>query len=165
MLGLDEGLITHQLHVSPHFPSIQQRPRHFGENKEPAMKEEVSKLLHADFIREVQYPTWLANVVMVKKARGKWRMCADFTDLNKACPKDCYPLPMIDALVDSTAGCEMLSFLDAFFGYHQIRMSLDDQVHTYFRAAGATYCYNVMSFGLKNAGATYQRMVNLIFHE
>ena len=82
------------------------------------MTEEVEKLLEVDFIREVFYPDWLANVVMVKKSNGKWRMCVDFTDLNKACPKDSFPLPRIDQLVDSTAGHKLLSFMDTFFGYN-----------------------------------------------
>lgn len=119
-------------------------------------------MLKAGFIREIKYPTLLANVVMVRKENGKWRMCVDYTDLNKACPKDCYLLPKIDALVDSTAGYEFLSFIDAFFGYHQIKMRLSDQVHTSFRVAGAIYCYNFMPLGLNNASATYQRMMNHI---
>ncbi|KAL0319648.1 UNVERIFIED_CONTAM: Transposon Ty3-G Gag-Pol polyprotein [Sesamum radiatum] len=80
------------------------------------IRKEVEKLLVAGHIRPVQYPEWLANVVLVPKPNKKWRMCIDFTDLNRACPKDSYPLPRIDALVDSTAGCEMMSFLDAFQG-------------------------------------------------
>ena len=87
-----------------------------------AIKEEVHKLVTAEFIREVYYPDWLANIVMVKKANGKWRMCVDFTDLNKACPKDSYPLLRIDQLVDLTAGHQLLSFMDAFLGYNQIKM-------------------------------------------
>jgi len=79
-------------------------------------------LLTAGHIREIPYPEWLANVVLVKMASGKWRMCVDFTDLNKVCPKDSYPLPNIDALVDSVFGCRLLNFLDAFSGYNQIRM-------------------------------------------
>lgn len=82
------------------------------------MAEETKKLVKAKFIREVQYPSWLSNVVMVKKSNGKWRMCVDFTDLNKACPKDIFPLPTIDLLVDSTAGYQMLTFMDAFSGYN-----------------------------------------------
>ena len=82
------------------------------------MTEEVDRLLEADFIREVFYPDWLANVVMVKKSNSKWRMCIDFTDLNKACPKDNFPLSRIEQLVYSTAGHKLLSFMDAFFGYN-----------------------------------------------
>ena len=88
--------------------------------------EEVEKLLVAGFIREVYYPEWLANVVMVKKSNGKWRMCVDFTDLNRTCPKDSFPLPRIYQLVDSTADHELLTFMDDFLGYNQIRMNKED---------------------------------------
>ena len=94
--------------------------------------DKVTKLLVAGFIREVHYPKWLANVVLVKKANGKWRMCVDFTDLNRACPKDNFPLPRIDQLVDSTAGHKLLTFIDAFSGYNQIRMAEEDQEKTSF---------------------------------
>uniref|UniRef100_A0A2N9GJ57 RNA-directed DNA polymerase n=1 Tax=Fagus sylvatica TaxID=28930 RepID=A0A2N9GJ57_FAGSY len=117
------------------------------------------------FIREVYYLEWLANVVMVKKSTGKWRMCVDFTDLNKACPKDSYPLPRIDQLVDSTAGHKLLSFMDAFSGYNQIQMTEGDQEKTAFITSRGLFCYKVMPFGLKNAGATYQRLVNKMFHD
>lgn len=96
------------------------------------MTEEVEKLLEADFIRELFYPDWLANVVMVKKSNSKWRMCVNFTDLNKVCLKDSFPLPRIDQLVDSTAGHKLLSFMDAFSGYNQILMNEDDQEKTSF---------------------------------
>ena len=106
----------------------------------------------AKFIWEVYYPNWLANVVMVKKANGKWRMCVDFTDLNKACPKDSYPLPRIDQLVDSTVGHRLLSFMDAFSRYNQIRMDKVDQEKTSFVTSQGLFCYKMMPFGLKNAG-------------
>lgn len=105
----------------------------------------------------------MANVVLVKKANGKWRMCVDFTDLNKACPKDCFPPPRIDQLVDSTAGHEVLSFMDAFSGYNQIRMAESDQEKMSFTTDRGLYCYTVMPFELKNAGATFQRLVNKMF--
>ena len=111
----------------------------------------------------MQYPKWLANVVLVKKSNGKWRMCVDFSDLNKACPNDSFPLPRIDLLVDSTSGHELLSFMDAFSGYNQICMYGPDQEKTSFVMDRGTYCYEVMPFGLKNAGATYQRLVNRMF--
>jgi len=119
--------------------------------------------LVAGFIREVHYPEWLANIILVKKANGKWRMCVDFTDLNKACLKDSFPLPRIDQLVDSTARHKLLSFMDTFSGYNQIRMAEKDQEKTTFIISQRLYCYKVMPFGLKNAGATYQRLVNKIF--
>ena len=109
----------------------------------------------AKFIREVFYSDWLANVVMVKKANGKWRLCVDFTDLNKTCPKDSYPLPRIDQLVDSTVGHKLLSFMDAFSEYNQIRMDKVDQEKTSFVTSQGLFCYKVMPFSLKNAGATY----------
>ena len=105
----------------------------------------------------------LANVVMVNKSNGKWRMCFDFKDLNKACPKDSFPLPIIDQLVDSTAGHKLLSFMDAFSGYNQILMDEDDQEKTSFVTSQGLYCYKVIPFGLKNARATYQRLVNHMF--
>ena len=109
----------------------------------------------AKFIQEVYYLDWLANVMMVRKANGKWRMCVDFIDLNKACPKDSYSLPCIDQLVDSTMGHKLLSFMDAFSGYNQIRMDEVDQEKTSFITNQGLFCYKVMSFVLKNAGATY----------
>ena len=117
----------------------------------------------AGFIREVYYPEWIANVVLVKKASGKWRMCVDFTDLNKASPKDSFPLPRIDQLVDFTVGHKLLMFMDAFSGYNQIRMAKEDQEKTAFITSQGLYCYKVMPFGLKNARATYQRLVNKMF--
>ena len=117
-------------------------------------------MLSADHIREIQYPKWLANVVLVKKANGKWRMCVDFTDLNKSCLKDSYPIPSIDALVDSASGCKMLSFLDAFSGYNQIKMHPRDECKMVFMTEKSCYCYTVMPFRLKNAGPTYQRLMD-----
>uniref|UniRef100_A0A2N9EFL0 Integrase catalytic domain-containing protein n=1 Tax=Fagus sylvatica TaxID=28930 RepID=A0A2N9EFL0_FAGSY len=125
--------------------------------------EEVEHLLASGAIREVQYPVWLSNTVVVKKKNGKWRVGIDFTDLNKACPKDPFPLPRIDQLVDSASGHARLSFLDAFQGYHQIPMNVADQEKTAFITPRGTYYYKVMLFGLKNAGATYQGMVTKMF--
>jgi len=124
---------------------------------------EVAQLARAEFIRELVYTTWLANVVMVKKSNGKRRMCVDYTDLNKACPKDTYPLSSIDRLVDNTSGYELLTFLDAYSRYNQIRMYPPDEVKTTFMIDRSNYCYRVMPFGLKNAGATYQRFMDKIF--
>ena len=125
--------------------------------------DEVNKLLAANFIREVYYPEWLANIVMVKKANGKWRMCIDFTDLKSACLKDSFPLPRIDQLMDSIAGYKLFTFMDAFSRYNQIQMAEEDQEKTTFITSQGLYCYRVMPFGLKNAGVTYQRLVNQMF--
>ena len=135
----------------------------FAPERDQATVKEVHKLQEASFIRKVYYPDWLANVVMVKKASRKWRMCVDFTDLNKACPKDSYPLPRVNVLVDSTTRHQLLSFMDTFSGYNQIRMHENDQEETSFVTNQGLFCYKVMPFGLKNAGATYQRLMNRMF--
>ena len=123
---------------------------------------EVDNLLASGFIREVKYPEWLANVVVVPKKGGKWRVCVDYTDLNEACPKDSFPLPRIDQIMDVIAGHGILSFLDAFSRYHQIPIHPPDVDKIGFITPHGSY-YNIMPFGLKNAGATYQRMVIKIF--
>ena len=165
MGGIDPTMITHRLNVSPSFKPIKQKRRSFAPERQKAINEEVGKLLQAGEIREVEYPEWLDNVVLVKKANGKSRLCIDFTDINRACPKDSFPLPRIDLIVDATAGHELLSFMDAFSDYNQISMDLDDQEKTLFVTAQGTYCYRVMPFGLKNVGATYQRLVNRMFQK
>ena len=109
------------------------------------------------------YPKWLANTVVVKKKNGKWWVCADFTDLTKAYPKDPSPMPRIDQLVDATIGHPQMSFLDTFQGYHQIPLALDDQEKTSFVTPIENYHYKVMPFGLKNVGSTYQRMMTRMF--
>ena len=126
MGGIDPTVITHRLNVSPSFKPIKQKRRSFAPERQKPINEEVGKLLQVGAIREVEYPEWLANVVLVKKANGKWRLCIDFTDVNRACPKDSFPLPRIDLIVDATAGHELLSFMDSFSGYNQISMDPDD---------------------------------------
>ena len=165
MGGIDPTVITHKLYTNPSFKPVKQKCRSFAPKRQKAINEEVGKLLQAETIREVEYLEWLANVVLVKKANGKWRLCIDFTDINKACPKDSFPLSRIDLIVDATAGHELHSFMDAFSSYNQISMDPDDQEKTSFVTAQGTYCYRVMSFGLKNAGATYQRLVNRMFQK
>ena len=137
-----------------------------ADERRKAIKEELARFLAAGFIKEVLHPDWLANPVLVEKKKddpGKreevvpivWRMCIDYTDLNKACPKDPFPLPRIDQVIDSTAGCELLSFVDAYSGFHQIPLNPDDQIKTAFITPFGAYCYIAMPFGLRNAGATY----------
>ncbi|KAL2236614.1 UNVERIFIED_CONTAM: Retrovirus-related Pol polyprotein from transposon [Sesamum indicum] len=161
--GINPEVIVHRLNVDPSMRPVQQKKRTFGAEKNAIIEGEVNKLLKAGYVSEVQYTDWLANVVVVPKPGGKWRMCTDFTDLNKACPKDPYPLPRIDVLVDSTAGYRTFSMMDAYQGYHQIFMAPEDRIKTSFVTDRGIYCYNVMPFGLKNAGATYQRLVNKMF--
>ena len=129
------------------------------------VKEEIHKQLSVGFLSVVEYPEWLANVVLVPKKDGKVRVCVDFRDLNKASPKDDFPFPHIDMLVDRTAGHSMLSFMDGFSEYNQILMALEDMEKTSFIIEWGTYCYRVMPFGLKNVGATYQRAAITLFHD
>ncbi|XP_021839912.2 uncharacterized protein [Spinacia oleracea] len=129
------------------------------------VKEEIQKQLDANFIKPIKHPEWLANVVVVPKKDGRVRVCIDFRDLNAASPKDYFPLPHIDVLVDSTAGHAMFSFMDGFSGYNQILMSANDMPKTSFITPWGTFCYRAMPFGLKNAGATYQRAATTILHD
>ncbi|KAH9688200.1 Ribonuclease H [Citrus sinensis] len=163
MPGIDPEVACHKLAIKKGARAVRQKRRCFNQERYEAINDEVEKLLRAGFIREVSYPEWISNVVLVKKANSKWRMCVDFTDLNKACPKDSFPLPKIDQLVDSTAGHGLLSFMDAFSGYNQIPMYEQDEESTAFITNQGLFCYRVMPFGLKNAGATYQRLVNKVF--
>jgi hypothetical protein len=136
---------------------MQQRLHRFDEERCRAIGVELRKLLKVGFIMEVFHPMWLANPELVTKKNEKWRMCVDYTSLNKACPKVSFPLPRIDQIVDSTVGCEFLCFLDAYSGYHQIKMKESYQLATSFITPFGMYCYVTMPFGLQNAGATYQR--------
>jgi hypothetical protein len=133
-----------------------------SDEKTEAAKAEVHHLLEAKFIEPITYPTWLANVVMVQKKSGKWRMCIDFTSLNKACPKDNFSLPRIDKIVDSAAVCEVMSLLDCFSGYHQIYMKEEDKASTSFITPFDTYCFIRMPEGLKNAGSTFSRLTKTV---
>ncbi|KAL0402075.1 UNVERIFIED_CONTAM: hypothetical protein Slati_4237400 [Sesamum latifolium] len=116
----------HSLNVDPTFPPVKQKKRHFRPEKDKIIQEEVSKLLSVGHIKKIQFPEWLSNVVLVPKLGNKWRMCIDFRDIHKACPKDFYALPRIDQLVDSTSSHELLSLMDASQGYHQIMLNPDD---------------------------------------
>ncbi|KAL0462457.1 UNVERIFIED_CONTAM: Polyprotein P3 [Sesamum latifolium] len=161
--GIDPQVITHHLNIDPNCKPVKQKKRYFGPEKDKIIQAEVNKLMAAGHIEEIQFSEWLSNVVLVPKPGGKWRMCIDIRDLNKACPKNFYPLPQIDQLVDSTSGCELLSMMDASQGYHQIMLAPEDRKKVSFITSEGTFCYVVVPFGLKNAGATYQRLVDKIF--
>ncbi|XP_057443797.1 uncharacterized protein LOC130735944 [Lotus japonicus] len=152
--GIDPKVISHKLSIQPGAKPVVQARRKMGEEKDKAVRVETQILLEGRFITEVQYPTWLANVVMVRKANGKCRTCTDYTSLSKVCPKDSYPLPNVDKLVDGAFENELLSLMDAYSGYNQIMMHRPDEEKTAFMTYQANYCYRTMSFGLKNAGAT-----------
>jgi len=165
MTGIPLEVTCHEFNTDPTFKPVCQKRRRMGTDRAMAVQYEVERLLKAGLIKEVQYPEWLANPVEVKKKNGKWRVCVDYTDLNRACPKDSYPLPHIDRLVKATVDNELLSFMDAFSGYNQIVMHKDDCEKMTFIKDRKIYCYIVMPFALKNAGATYDRLVNEMFAE
>ena len=149
MVGIDPTLASHKLNIIASTKPIKQKIRRFHPDRHQIIQTEVDNFLRVGFIIEVKYPKWLANVLVVPKKGGRWRVCVDYTNLNEACPKDSFPLPRIDQIVDASTGYGMLSFLDAFSGYHQILMHLPDAEKTTFITPHRLYCYNVTPFRLK----------------
>ncbi|GJU82296.1 reverse transcriptase domain-containing protein [Tanacetum coccineum] len=164
MTGVPRQIAEHKLNVRKGCQPVRQKKRGQAAERNVAINDEVSKLVKAEIMREVHYHDWLSNPVMVKKSDNSWRMCVDFKDLNKACPKDGYPLPEIDWKVESLCGFPFKCFLDAYKGYHQIQMAEEDEEKTAFITNQGIFCYTKMPFGLRNAGATYQRLVDKTFH-
>ena len=167
MPGLSRNLVEHRLPMKQGCRPMKQSPRRFVLEVVLKIKDEVEKLLKVKFIRTTRYVDWLSNVVPVVKKNGKLKVCIDFRNLNTATPKDEYPIPIADMLVDSASCHEILSFMDEDSGYNQIFIAEDDMSKTAFRCPGAigTYEWVVMPFGLKNVGATYQRAMTAIFHD
>ncbi|GJU74428.1 reverse transcriptase domain-containing protein [Tanacetum coccineum] len=163
MTGVPRKVIEHALNVNPSLDPVCQKKRTFSPEKSGAVTKEVTEWVKAGIVRPVKYPTYISNPVLVKKCDGSWRMCIDFKNLNSACPKDYYPLPNIDCKVEAVMGFKYKCFLDAYKGYHQIQMAKEDEEKTAFYTEQGTYCYTKMPFGLKNAGATYQRLVDSTF--
>ena len=163
MTGISPTHAFQRLNVVPSARPIRQRVRRFHLDRHQVIQDKVDNLLKAGFIREIKYPEWLENVVVVPKKGGKWRVCVDYTDLNDAYPKDNFTLPCIDQIVDASSRHGMLSLLDAFSGYHQIPMYLPEEEKTTFITPHRLFYYNVMPFGLKNARETYQRLLTKMF--
>jgi hypothetical protein len=155
MPGVPRELAEHSLDVRKTVKPIKQKLRRFAKDRKEVIRVEIIKLIAVGFIRECKNSVWLANPVLVPKKTGQWRMCIDYTDLNRHCPKDPFPLPRINQVVDSTAGSVLLCFLDCYSGYHQIDLKVSDQDKTAFITPHGIYCYTAMTFGQKNAGATY----------
>ena len=157
MPGVPTDFDEHKLLLQPEVKPVRKTLRRLSEEKRRVVGEEVARLLAAGFIMEVFFPEWLANPVLVLKKNKQWCMCIDYTSLNKACPKDPFALPRIDQVIDSTARCELLRFLDAYSGYHQIKLNPVDRLKTAFITPFGAFCYLTMMFGLRNVGATFQR--------
>ena len=147
LVGVPRGVIEHHLRVCPNVRHVKQKARRQSTEKQSLILQETRKLEAACVIREVQYPEWLANPVVIPKKGGKERMCVDFTNLNKACPQDIFLLPWIDQIVDSTAECDLLCFLDAISGYHQIKVAEQDIEKTAFLTPCGVYCYTACRSG------------------
>jgi hypothetical protein len=161
--GVDRDIIEHTLETDEKITPKKQKLRKMFEEKVKALEAEVQRLQDAKVTREVLYPVWLANTVLVKK-NGKWRMCVDFTDLNKACKKDDFPLERVDKIVDDAANSEMLSLLDMFSVYHQIRVQKEYEEKISFITPFGTFCFVRMPEGLKNAGCTFSRTIAIFLH-
>jgi hypothetical protein len=162
MSGIPREVIEHKLGIDPSYKPIKQKERRHTLERRETIRQEMNKLLEAGFIMPVNYSSWLPNLVLVEKPNGSWRMCIDYTSLNKVCPKDEYPLPRIYQIVDSTMYCKLLSFLDAYTSYHHISLAADDEEKAMFITPFEIFCYTKMAFRLKNGGATYQKCIHII---
>nr|GFB31350.1 reverse transcriptase domain-containing protein [Tanacetum cinerariifolium] len=149
MTGVPRSIAKHRLNVREGCPPVRQKKRGQAPERTKAIQAEVKKLVEAGIMREVYYHDWLSNPVMIKKHDGSWRMCVDFTDLNKARPQDCYPLSEIDWMVESLCGYPFKCFLDAYKGYHQIQMAAADEEKTAFHTGQGVYCYTKMPLASK----------------
>jgi hypothetical protein len=162
MPGIPREIIEHKLCIDPSYKPVKQKERRYTLERCETILQEVNILLEAGFIRPVNYPSWLANPILIEKPDGSWRICIDYTCLNKACPKDEYPMPRIHQIFDSTTSCELLSFLDDYSDYHHISLAIDNEEKTTFITLFGIFCYTKMTFGLKNGGATYQKCIHTI---
>lgn len=165
MPGLDPKLVVHHLAVDPKIKPVRQKLKKVHPKVVLLVKAELERMLATKVIRPIDYSEWISNMVPITKPSGDIRICTNFRDLNKACPKYDFLLPNIDMIVDLTAGHEILSLMDGFSGYNQIKIAEEDQHKTTFTTPWGTFCYNMMPFGLKNARATYQRAMTTIFHD
>nr|GEY53862.1 reverse transcriptase domain-containing protein [Tanacetum cinerariifolium] len=159
----ERTLAEHRLNIREGYSHVRQKKKGQAPERAKAIQAEVQKLVEAGIMGEVYYHDWLSNPIMVKKHDGSWQMCVDFTDLNKACPQDCYPISEIDWKVKSLCGYPFKCFLDAYKCYHQIQLAELDEKKTTFHTGQGVYYYIKMPFGLKNVGATYQRLMDKAF--
>jgi hypothetical protein len=165
MPGIDPKIVEHEITTYPDVKPVQQKLRPVNPRKVASIKIEVEKFLKVGFIYPIHLTQWVSNPMLVDKKQGTIRVCTDFRDLNKACPKDNYPTPFIDQIIDECAGCEAFSFMDGFLGYNQIQIKPQYQHKTTFICPWGTFAYRKMPFGLKNVGATFQRAMSFAFHD
>nr|GFA34287.1 reverse transcriptase domain-containing protein [Tanacetum cinerariifolium]GFA34326.1 reverse transcriptase domain-containing protein [Tanacetum cinerariifolium] len=163
MTGVPKRIIKHSLNADPLEKPVSQKKRVFCSEKTRVVTEKVAEWLKAGIVRLVKHPIWISNHVLVKKVDRIWRMCIDYKNINAACPKDYYPMPKIYSKIEAVIGFPLKCFLDAYKGYHQVQMAKEDEEKIAFYTDQGTYCYPKIPFGLKNTGATYQRLIDGAF--
>jgi hypothetical protein len=165
--GLDRSIVEHRLPLKKGFQPFQQSVHQMRTDVLEEVKKEIEKMLEAGFIRTCRYDEWISSIVPIQKKDGWWQVYVDFRDLNRATLKDEYPMPIAEMLINTSAGNKILSFLDGNIGYNQIFMAPKDIHRTAFRVHSVVglFKYVVMTFGLKNDGATYQRAMSYIYHD
>jgi hypothetical protein len=164
MSGIDPKIVEHEITAYLDAKPVRQKLHPVNPKKATTIKIEVEKLLKAGFIYPIHLTQWVSNLVFVNKKQGTIRVCTDFRDLNKACPKDNFPTPFIDQIIDECAGCESFSFMDGFSRYNQIQIKPKDQHKTEFICPWGTFTFPKMPFALQNAGATFQWAMSFSFH-
>jgi hypothetical protein len=165
MSGIDPDIVIHEIKIYPDAKPVWKRLRPVHPRKAAAIKLEVEKLLKAVFIYQVALTDWVSNLVPIDKKQGTIRVCVDYRDINKSCPKDNFPTPFIDQIVDDCVGSEIFSLMDGFSGYNQINIVPEDQHKTTFICPWGTFAYRKLPFSLENAGATFQRTMSYAFHD
>jgi hypothetical protein len=165
MPGIDPAIVVHEIKTYPRAKPVWQRLRPVHPRKVAAIKLEVEKLLKAGFVYPVALTEWVSNPVPIDKKGGSIRVCVDYRDINKACPKDNFPTPFVDQIVDDCADSEIFSLMDGFSGYNQINIVPEDQHKTDFICPWGTFAYRKLPFSLKNAGAMFQHAMSYAFHD
>jgi hypothetical protein len=165
MSGIDPDIVVHEIKTYLNAKPIQQRLRSVHPRKALAIKIEVEKIIKAGFIYPMALTDWVSNIILIDKKQGTIHVCIDYRDINKAYPKDNFTTPFIDQIVDDCAGSEIFSLMDGFSGYNQINIVPADQHKTAFICPWGTFTYRKIPFGLKNAGATFQRAMSYAFHD
>jgi hypothetical protein len=165
MMGIDPDIVIHEIKTYPDAKPVRKRLHPVHPCKVVAIKLEVEKLLKAEFIYPVALTDWVSNLVLIDKKQGTIRVCIDYRDINKSCPKDNFPTPFIDQIVDDCTGSKIFSLMDGFYGYNQINIVPEDQHKTTFICPWGTFTYQKLPFGLKNVGETFQRAMYYAFHD